>query len=212
MSESKSTVVIIDDDESVRESLANLFNSVGLDVKLFSSGPEFLRSGLPDSPTCLVLDVRLPDGSGLDVQRELAAANIQVPIIFITGHGDIHMSVQAMKGGAIEFLTKPYREQELLDAVQLGLVRDRANRDDEQHLASLKERFASLTPREREIMQHVAQGRLNKQIAFDMSISEITVKVHRGQVMRKMNAKSLPELARMADKLANVTAGFKPST
>jgi FixJ family two-component response regulator len=212
MSESKSTVVVIDDDESVRESLANLFNSVGLDVKLFSSGPEFLRSGLPDSPTCLVLDVRLPDASGLDVQRELAAANIQVPIIFITGHGDIHMSVQAMKGGAIEFLTKPYREQELLDAVQLGLARDRASRDDAQHLASLKERFASLTPREREIMQHVAQGRLNKQIAYDMSISEITVKVHRGQVMRKMNAKSLPELARMADRLANVTAGFKTTT
>jgi Response regulator len=211
MSESKSTVVIIDDDESVRESLANLFNSVGLDVKLFSSGPEFLRSGFPDSPTCLVLDVRLPDGSGLDVQHELASANVRVPIIFITGHGDIHMSVQAMKGGAIEFLTKPYREQELLDAVQLGLDRDRANRDDEQHLASLKERFASLTPREREVMQHVAQGRLNKQIAFDMSISEVTVKIHRGQVMRKMNAKSLPELARMADKIANPTAGFKPS-
>ena len=203
MTELKSTVVVIDDDVSVRESLANLFRSVGLDVQLFSSGPEFLKAGRPESPTCLVLDVRLPDASGLDLQRELAAADISVPIIFITGHGDIHMSVQAMKGGAIEFLTKPFREQELLDAVQLGLARDRAKRDDQQHLAALKERYASLTPREREIMHHVAQGRLNKQIAFDMSISEITVKVHRGQVMRKMNARSLPELARMADCLAN---------
>jgi FixJ family two-component response regulator len=202
MTELKSTVVVIDDDVSVRESLANLFMSVGLDVRLFSSGPEFLRSGRPESPTCLVLDVRLPDSSGLDVQRELAAADIRVPIIFITGHGDIHMSVQAMKGGAIEFLTKPFREQDLLDAVQLGLARDRSLQDDEQHLTTLKERYATLTPREREIMHHVAQGRLNKQIAFDMSISEITVKVHRGQVMRKMSARSLPELARMADRLA----------
>ena len=210
MTELKSTVVVIDDDVSVRESLANLFRSVGLDVQLFSSGPEFLKSGRPESPTCLVLDVRLPDASGLDVQRELTAADIRVPIIFITGHGDIHMSVQAMKGGAIEFLTKPFREQELLDAVQLGLARDRAKRDEEQHLVTLKERFASLTPREREIMHHVAQGRLNKQIAFDMSISEITVKVHRGQVMRKMNARSLPELARMADRLAE--AGIRSGT
>jgi FixJ family two-component response regulator len=189
-----------------------LFRSVGLDVKLFSSGPEFLKSGRPESPTCLVLDVRLPDASGLDVQRELASAAIRVPIIFITGHGDIPMSVEAMKGGAIEFLTKPYREQDLLDAVQLGLARDRAERGDEQHLAALKEKFASLTPREREIMHHVAQGRLNKQIAFDMGISEITVKVHRGQVMRKMNAKSLPELARMADRLANAGMAAKAST
>jgi len=208
MSETKSTVVVIDDDESIRDSLANLFRSVGLEVMLFSSGPEFLKTGRPEAPTCLVLDVRLPNASGLDVQRELAAADIRVPIIFITGHGDIHMSVQAMKGGAIEFLTKPYREQELLDAVQFGLARDRAERDDEQQLATLKERFASLTPREREIMHHVAQGRLNKQIAFDMGISEITVKVHRGQMMRKMNARSLPELARMADRLAN--AGMVP--
>ena len=207
MTELKSTVVVIDDDVSVRESLANLFSSIGLDVQLFSSGPEFLKSGRPESPTCLVLDVRLPDASGLDIQRELAAADIRVPIIFITGHGDIHMSVQAMKGGAIEFLTKPFREQELIDAVQLGLARDLAERNDEQQLSTLKDRFATLTPREREIMHHVAQGRLNKQIAFDMSISEITVKVHRGQVMRKMNARSLPELARMADRLAE--AGIK---
>ena len=212
MTELKSTVIVIDDDVSVRESLANLFRSIGLDVQLFSSGPEFLKSGRPESPTCLVLDVRLPDASGLDIQRELAAADIRVPIIFITGHGDIHMSVQAMKGGAIEFLTKPFREQDLLDAVQLGLARDRSLRDDEQRLATLKERFASLTPREREIMHHVAQGRLNKQIAFDMSISEITVKVHRGQVMRKMNARSLPELARMADRLANARMVPQAST
>ena len=208
MTEVKSTVIVIDDDVAVRESLANLFRSIGLDVQLYSSGPEFLEAGRPQSPTCLVLDVRLPDGSGLDVQRELAGADIRVPIIFITGHGDIHMSVQAMKGGAIEFLTKPFREQELLDAVQLGLARDRAMRDDEQQLSTLKERFASLTPREREIMHHVAQGRLNKQIAFDMSISEITVKVHRGQVMRKMNARSLPDLARMADRIAEAGISF----
>ena len=209
MTELKSTVVVIEDDVSVRESLANLFRSVGLDVQLFSSGSEFLKSGRPESPTCLVLDVRLPDASGLDVQRELAAADIRMPIIFITGYGDIHMSVQAMKGGAIEFLTKPFREQDLIDAVQLGLARDRAQQDDEQRLATVKERFASLTPREREIMHHVAQGRLNKQIAFDMNISEITVKVHRGQVMRKMNARSLPELARMADRLANAGLRFE---
>jgi FixJ family two-component response regulator len=194
-------VVVIEDDEDLRESLGNLFRSVGLDVQLFSSGPEFLKSGRPEGPSCLVLDVRLPDASGLDIQRELAAADIRVPIIFVTGHGDIHMSVQAMKGGAIEFLTKPFREQELLDAVQLGLARDRAGREDEQYLAALKEKYALLTPREREIMEHVAQGRVNKQIAYDMGISQITVKVHRGQVMRKMNAGSLPELARMADRL-----------
>jgi FixJ family two-component response regulator len=211
MTESKSTVVVVEDDLSVRESLANLFRSIGLDVQLFSSGSEFLQSGRPESPTCLVLDVRLPDSSGLDVQRLLAASDIRVPIIFITGHGDIHMSVQAMKGGAIEFLTKPFREQDLIDAVQLGLARDRARQDEEQRLVTLKERFASLTPREREIMHHVAEGRLNKQIAFDMNISEITVKVHRGQVMRKMNARSLPELARMADRLANAGIRFETS-
>src|SRR4249919_4218133 len=155
MTELRSTVVVIDDDVSVRESLANLFRSVGLDVKLFSSGPEFLKSGRPESPTCLVLDVRLPDASGLDVQRELAAADIRVPIIFITGHGDIPMSVEAMKGGAIEFLTKPFREQDLLEAIQLGHARDRARLEQEQAMAGLKARFETLTPREREVMAFV---------------------------------------------------------
>lgn len=211
MSGPKPTVVVIDDDPSIRDSLGSLFRSVGLEVRLFSSGPEFLKSGLPDGPACLVVDVRLPDGSGFDVQRQLAAADIHVPIIFITGHGDIPMSVQAMKGGAIEFLTKPFREQELLDAIQLGLARDRDRRERNQAMAELRERFETLTPREREIMAQVAAGRLNKQIAFDIGISEITVKVHRGQAMRKMNASSLPDLARMADKLNLAPAKSKAS-
>lgn len=155
----------------------------------------------PYGPTCLVLDVRLPGRSGLDLQRELSAANIHLPIIFITGHGDIPMSVQAMKGGALEFLTKPFRDQDLLDAIQLGLARDDARRADEKALAALRERFETLSPREREVMAEVVKGRLNKQIAGDIGISEITVKVHRGQVMRKMKASSLPDLARMAEKL-----------
>jgi len=201
MSEAKPTVVVVDDDSAIRESLGSLLRSVGLDVWLMASVPEFLQSGPPDSPSCLVLDVRLPGKSGLDLQCELAAADIGLPIIFITGHGDIRMSVQAMKNGAIEFLTKPFRDQDLLDAVQLGLARDRARHQDERALVALRERFETLTPREREVMVQVARGRLNKQIAFDIGISEITVKVHRGQVMRKMRASSLPDLARMADKL-----------
>jgi FixJ family two-component response regulator len=201
MTEAKPTVVVVDDDPAIRESLGSLLRSVGLEVKLLASVPEFLKSGRPDGPTCLVLDVRLPGRSGLDFQRELAAADIHVPIIFITGHGDIPMSVQAMKGGAIEFLTKPFRDQDLLDAIQLGLARDRARREEEGPLAALRARFETLTPREREIMAQVARGRLNKQIAGEIGISEITVKVHRGQVMRKMKAASLPDLARMADKL-----------
>jgi len=201
MSEAKPTVVVVDDDPAIRESLGSLLRSVGLDVNLMASVPEFLKAGHPDGPTCLVLDVRLPGRSGLDFQRELAAANIHVPIIFITGHGDIPMSVQAMKGGAIEFLTKPFRDQDLLDAIQLGLARDRAWREQERSLSALRERFDSLTLREREVLVQVARGRLNKQIAGDLGISEITVKVHRGQVMRKMKASSLPDLARMADKL-----------
>ena len=201
MTEAQPTIVVIDDDPAIRESLGSLLRSVGLQVKLLASVPEFLKSGRPDAPTCLVLDVRLPGLSGLDFQRELSAANIHLPIIFITGHGDIPMSVQAMKGGAIEFLTKPFRDQDLLDAIQLGLARDRAWRDNEKTMAALRARFDTLTPREREVMALVVTGRLNKQIAGDIGISEITVKVHRGQVMRKMQASSLPDLARMADKL-----------
>jgi FixJ family two-component response regulator len=195
------TIIIVDDDAEVREALSSLIRSVGLQSKTLASVPEFINEGRPNGPTCLVLDVRLPGRSGLDFQRELAAANIHVPIIFITGHGDIPMSVQAMKGGAIEFLTKPFRDQDLLDAVQLGLARDRAWLENEKTISALRARFETLTPREREVMALVVTGRLNKQIASDIGISEITVKVHRGQVMRKMKASSLPSLARMADKL-----------
>jgi FixJ family two-component response regulator len=200
-SEVEPTVVVVDDDAAIRESLGSLLRSVGLQVKLVATVPEFLRTGRPDGPTCLVLDVRLPGRSGLDFQRELTIANIHLPIIFITGHGDIPMTVQAMKGGAIEFLIKPFRDQDLLDAIQVGLARDRAWLENEKAAALLRSRFETLTPREREVMALVVTGRLNKQIAGDIGISEITVKVHRGQVMRKMGAASLPDLARMADKL-----------
>jgi FixJ family two-component response regulator len=195
------TIIIVDDDPEIREALGSLIRSVGLQTRALASAPEFLSEGRPDGPTCLVLDIRLPGQSGLDFQRELSAANIHVPIIFITGYGDIPMSVQAMKGGAIEFLTKPFRDQDLLDAIQLGLARDRARLENEKVIAALLACFETLSPREREVMALVVTGRLNKQIANDMGISEITVKVHRGQVMRKMKALSLPSLARMADKL-----------
>jgi FixJ family two-component response regulator len=201
MPDAKSTVLVVDDDPAVRGSLARLLRSVGLDAQLFASIAEFLGSNPPDAPTCLVLDVRLPGKSGLDFQRELSAANKDLPIIFITGHGDIPMSVQAMKGGAIEFLTKPFRDQDLLDAIQLGLARDLLRRETEKELAALRQRFGSLSSREREIMVEVARGRLSKQIAHDIGISEATVKVHRSRAMRKMNARSLPEFGRMADKL-----------
>ena len=201
MPDAKSTVLVIDDDPDLRASIGRLLRSLDLDARLFASVSDFLNSDLPDGPACLVLDVRLPGQSGLDFQRELAGANRQVPIIFITGHGDIPMSVQAMKGGAIEFLTKPFRDQELLDAIQLGLSRDRSRRENEKALTALKERFASLSPREREIVIQVAQGRLSKQIAGEIGIAEATVKVHRSRAMRKMKARSLPELGRMADKL-----------
>jgi len=201
MPDADSTVLVIDDDPNVRASVGRLLRSLGLDVQLFASIADFLGSDPPDGPTCLVLDVRLPGQSGLDLQRELAAANKDLPIIFITGHGDIPMTVQAMKGGAIEFLTKPFRDQELLDAIQVGLSRDRARREKERDLRTLKERFEALTPREREIMTQVARGRLSKQIAGDIGIAEATVKVHRSRLMQKMNARSLPELGRMADKL-----------
>jgi FixJ family two-component response regulator len=201
MAEAKPTVLIIDDDQAIRVSLGRLLRSVGLDAQLFESISDFLRAEHPNSPSCLVLDVNMPGRSGLDLQRELIATNRQLPIIFITGHGDIPMTVQAMKGGAIDFLTKPFEDQDLLDAVQRGLARDRVRRDHEDALQTLKQRFESLTPREREIMLHVAQGRLNKQVAGDIGISEPTVKVHRSNLMRKMKARSLPELTRMADKL-----------
>ena len=201
MPEAQSTVIVVDDDPEIREALDSLLRSVGLQVQMLASVPEFLKSAPPDGPTCLILDVRLPGQSGLDFQRELAAANIRLPIIFITGHGDIPMSVQAMKGGALEFLTKPFRDQDLLEAIQLGLARDRARREEDKELTALRERFNTLTAREREVMSIVVKGRLNKQIAADIGVNEVTVKVHRGQVMRKMQAMSLPDLARMADKL-----------
>jgi len=201
MSDANSTVLIIDDDADLRASVGRLLRSLGINVQLFASIADFLASDPPKGPTCLVLDVRLPGQSGLDLQRELAAAKKEIPIIFITGHGDIPMTVQAMKGGAIEFLTKPFRDQDLLDAIQLGLSRDAARRENDKDLAVLRERFASLSSREREIVIQVARGRLSKQIAFDIGIAEATVKVHRSRAMQKMNAGSLPELGRMADKL-----------
>ena len=201
MTDAKPIVMVIDDDPDLRASIARLLRSLDMDTLLFASISDFFKSVPPNGPTCLVLDVRLPDQSGLDLQRELAAAHREIPIIFITGHGDIPMSVQAMKGGAIEFLTKPFRDQELLDAIQLGLSRDRARRENQKALAALKERFESLSPREREIMVQVARGRLSKQIAGDIGIAEGTVKVHRSRLMHKMKARSLPALSRMADQL-----------
>jgi FixJ family two-component response regulator len=199
MPDPRTSVLLIDDDPEFRDSVARLLRSVGLETKHFSSVSDFLKADLPDGPTCLVLDVRLPGRSGLELQRELAAANRQLPIIFMTAHGDIPMTVQAMKGGAIEFLTKPFRDQELLDAVETGLARDRARRERDKDLGALKERFETLSSREREIMFQVTAGRLNKQIAGDIGIAESTVKVHRTNLMRKMKARSLPELSRMAD-------------
>jgi FixJ family two-component response regulator len=205
MPESDPLVSVIDDDPALRESVGRLLRSVGLEARLFASVPDFLKSARPNGPTCLVLDIRLPGRSGLDFQRELAAADIQIPIIFVTGHGDIPMSVQAMKGGAIEFLTKPFRDQDLIDAIQVGLARDRARRENEKTLGMLRAHFESLTPREREVMIQVVHGRLSKQIAYDLGISEVTVKVHRSNLMRKMSVHSLPELGRMADKLELVS-------
>jgi len=203
--EQKPAVFIIDDDASVREALEDLFQSIGVQVFTFGSTQTFLKSQRPDSPGCIVLDIRLPGQSGLEFQRVLSEQNIPLPIIFISGHGDIPMSVQAMKCGAIEFLTKPFRDQDLLDAIQLGLSRDRARREYDFALASLKARFGTLSPREREIVIQVARGRISKQIAGDIGIAEATVKVHRSRAMRKMNARSLPELGRMADRLKLVS-------
>jgi FixJ family two-component response regulator len=201
MNESQSTVFVVDDDAAVREALRALIDSVGLRVELFGSAGEFLQRKLPHLPSCLILDVRLPGKSGFDLQRDLAEANIGIPIIFITGHGDIPMSVRAMKAGAVEFLAKPFRDQDLLDVIQLALERDRATRQREAEIATLRDRFESLTPREREVLPWVVSGLLNKQIADAIGTSEATVKVHRSQLMRKMGAKSLADLVRMADKM-----------
>jgi len=201
MSEKRPVVLIIDDDLDLRCSIERLLRSVDMDTRLFASTPEFLTYGRPDGPACLVLDVRLPGQSGLDLQRWLVANDIEIPIVFITGHGDIPMSVQAMKSGAIEFLTKPFRPQELVEAIHMGIARDRARLENEHSLWALRQCFESLTAREREIMIHVARGRLSKQIAGDIGISEATVKVHRGNLMKKMKAGSLAELGQMADKL-----------
>jgi FixJ family two-component response regulator len=201
MGDANPSVMIIDDDPEFRDSVVRLLRTVRLETRQFSSVSDFLKADLPEGPTCLVLDVRMPGRSGLELQRDLAAADRQVPIIFITAHADVPMTVQAMKCGALEFLTKPFRDQDLLDAVDAGLARDRARRESDGALAALRERFDKLSSREREIMLYVVAGRLNKQIANDIGIAESTVKVHRTNLMRKMKARSLPELSRMADSL-----------
>ena len=198
MRDENPSVLIIDDDREFRDSVARLLRTVGLHTREFSSVSDFLKADPSDGPTCLVLDVRMPGRSGLDLQRDLAAANRQVPIIFTTAHADVPMTVQAMKGGAIEFLTKPFRDQDLIEAVEAGLSRDRSRRESDRQLAALRERFDGLSSREREVMLHVMAGRLNKQIAHDIGIAESTVKVHRTNLMRKMKARSIPELSRMA--------------
>jgi FixJ family two-component response regulator len=198
MRDESPSVLIVDDDPEFRASVALLLRTVGLHTREFSSVSDFLEADLSEGPTCLVLDVRMPGRSGLELQRDLAAANRQVPIIFITAHADVPMTVQAMKGGAMEFLTKPFRDQDLIEAVESGLARDRARRESNRALAALKQRFDTLSSREREIMLQVMTGRLNKQIAHDIGIAESTVKVHRTNLMRKMKARSIPELSRMA--------------
>jgi FixJ family two-component response regulator len=194
-------VFVVDDDASVREGLDSLFRSIDLQVETFGAAPEFLQRKLPDVPSCLVLDVRLPGLGGLDFQSELARVDIHIPIIFITGHGDIPMTVRAMKAGAVEFLTKPFREQDLLDAVQIALERDRERRAQDKAVHEVRARFQSLTPREQEVIGSVTAGLMNKQIAAELAVSEITVKVHRGSVMKKMGAKPLADLVSMADVL-----------
>jgi FixJ family two-component response regulator len=194
-------VLIVDDDPSLRDALSSLFRSVGIRAELFGSAPELLSSRLPDVPSCLVLDIRLPEVSGLDFQNQLANAGIRLPIIFMTGHGDIPMSVRAMKAGAVDFLTKPFRDQDMLDAVTVALERDRQRREDDRALSELQALQRSLTTREREVMAFVASGLMNKQIAGEMNLSEITVKIHRGRLMKKMGARSLADLVKMAGSL-----------
>jgi FixJ family two-component response regulator len=204
-------VIVIDDDAQFRDSLGRLLRSVGLQFRLFAGVADFVSAVLPEVPTCLVLDVRLPGQSGLDFQRDLAASGVRLPIVFITGHGDIPMTVQAMKAGAIEFLTKPFRDQDLLDAVNVGLASDRARRAGDDSLRAARARFEVLTPRERAILLQVVQGRLNKQIAGDMGITEATVKVHRSNTMRKLKACSLAEVCRMVDQLKLLPAELQAS-
>jgi len=194
-------VFIIDDDPSMRRALTNLFQSVGLKVEAFGSAQDMLQSKLPDVPSCLVLDVRLPGLSGLDLQADLAKANTHIPIIFITGHGDIPMTVRAMKGGAVDFLTKPFRDQDMLDAVVAAIERDRKRREAERTIANVRSLFETLTPREREVLALVASGLMNKQIAAELGLAEITVKIYRGQLMRKMGARALADLIRMTETL-----------
>jgi FixJ family two-component response regulator len=201
VTEQADTVFVVDDDPAVREALQGLLRSVGLRVELFNSVPAFLAAKKPDVPSCLVLDVRLPGKSGLEFQDELRTANISLPLIFITGHGDIRMSVRAMKAGAVEFLTKPFRDQELLDAIQSAIARDRTRRKRNARLITLRKTFTSMTPREREVMALVVAGRRNKEIAAEIGVGEVTVKAHRAQVMRKMGAASLADLIRMAEAL-----------
>src|ERR1700722_5605170 len=206
MVEQRAVVFVIDDDPSMRLALEDLVNSVGLEVRTFAAPQQFLQSKPPDAPGCLVLDVRLPGMSGLTFHKELAKQGLALPVIFITGHGDIPMSVRAMKAGAVEFLTKPFHDQDLLDAIHTAIERDRTRRRETLRLAELRARFATLSEREHQIMTLVVIGRANKQIAAELGLSEVTVKVHRGQVMRKMHAKSLPELVRMADWLGESIA------
>lgn len=194
-------VFVVDDDPSLRTALTNLFRSVGLRAEVFGSAPELLQSKLPDVPSCLILDIRLPGQSGLDFQAELAKANIHIPIIFMTGHGDIPMTVRAMKAGAVDFLSKPFRDQDMLDAVATAIERDRKRRKDEKVISELRAHFDSLTPREQEVLALVASGLMNKQIAAEIDLAEITVKIHRGHIMRKMGARSLADLVRMAELL-----------